>query len=348
MIKNNLDEWKKYFDSRCISQSVQDEYISYIKNLQERKIPIIFEIEHLSLLLGIEKSILNRMIFGTKSFYHTFKIPKKNKKSVRIINAPYPSLLYVQQWILKNILKDIHIDDSAHAYIRKKSILTNVVPHLNNKVLLKIDLKDFFTNIEKKRIIAIFLKLGYTQKVSFALASLCTFNNSLPQGAPTSPTLSNIIAYRLDRRLSSLCNKKDMVYTRYADDMVITSNYISLKTKDLIIDIIEDCNFIINKDKTYLSTNQNKRIITGISIQDGTTKIPRKLKRKIKQEMYYLNKYGFYSHMNKRKITNPFYLERIRGQILFWNFVESNSEIAKEMLLDINKIIETVEKLNQT
>ncbi|NOR55232.1 MAG: RNA-directed DNA polymerase [Sulfurovum sp.] len=347
MIKKYPHEWKKYFDSRCIPQNVQDEYLSYIKNLHDQDIPIIFEIEHLALLLGMEISVLNRMIFGTKSFYRTFEIPKKSKDSVRIIDAPYPSLLSVQQWILKNILKNIHIDDSAHAYMKKKSILTNVTPHLNNKVLLKIDLKNFFPNIEKNRIIAVFLKLGYTQNISFALASLCTLNNHLPQGAPTSPTLSNIIAYRLDRRLSSLCKKSDMVYTRYADDMVITSKYISLKTKDLIITIIEDCGFIVNKDKTYLSTNQNKRIITGISIQDGTTKIPRKLKREIKQEMYYLNKYGFYSHINKRKITNPFYLERIRGQILFWNFIESDSTLAKEMLSDINRIIEIVENLSQ-
>ena len=339
-------EWRKYFTNRCIPKDIQDEYLLYIKNLQKQNIPVIFEIEHFALLLGIEIPILNRMIFGTKSFYRTFEIPKR-KNGKRTIDAPYPSILYVQQWILKNILKDIPVDDSAHAYMKKKSILTNVTPHLNNKVLLKIDLKDFFPNIEKNRIIAIFLKLGYTQNVSFALASLCTLNNSLPQGAPTSPTLSNIIAYRLDRRLSALCEMNDMVYTRYADDMVITSKYISLKTKNLIIDIIEDCNFIVNQDKTYLSTNQNKRIITGISIQDGTTKIPRKLKREIKQEMYYLNKYGFYSHINKRKITNPFYLEKIRGQILFWNFVEADSEIAKEMLDDINTIIETVEKLSQ-
>jgi len=347
MIKKDLYSWKKYFSSRRIPESIQEEYLSYIKKLQEKNLPILFEIEHLSLILGLEIDVLNRMIFGTKSFYHSFEIPKKNKNSVRKIDAPYPSLLYVQQWILKNILKDITIDNSAHAYMKNKSILTNVTPHLNNKALLKIDLKDFFPNIEKNRIIAIFLKLGYTQNISFALASLCTLNNCLPQGAPTSPTLSNIIAYRLDRRLSALCIKNDMVYTRYADDMIITSKYISLKTKKFIIKIIEDCNFIVNNDKTYLSTNKSKRIITGISIQDGTTKIPRKLKRDIKQEMYYLNKYGFYSHMSKKKITNPFYLEKIKGQILFWNFIEADSIMAKEMLVDINKIIKTVEKLGQ-
>ena len=315
--------------------------------MQKKNILVISDTKHLSSILDIEMSILNRMIFGTKSFYRTFEIPKRNKNSVRIINAPYPSLLKVQQWILKNILEDIHIDDSAHAYIKNKSILTNVTPHLKNKALLKIDLKDFFPNIDKRRIVSIFLNLGYTQNVSFALASLCTLNNSLPQGAPTSPTLSNIIAYRLDRRLSSLCKKSDMVYTRYADDMVITSNHISLKTKDFIISIIEDCNFVVNKDKTYLSIDSNKRIITGISIQDGTTKIPRKLKRKIKQEMYYLNKYGYSSHINKRKITNNFYLEKIRGQILFWNFVEADSDIAKKMLADINQIIEDKNKIQK-
>jgi hypothetical protein len=308
--------------------------------MQKKNIPTISDIKQLSSLLDIKLSLLNRMIFGTKNFYRTFEIPKRNKKSVRIINAPYPSLMKVQQWILKNILQDISIDNSAHAYMKNRSILTNVTPHLDNKALLKIDLKDFFSNIEKGRIISVFLKLGYTQNISFALASLSTLNNSLPQGAPTSPTLSNIIAYRLDRRLSSLCQQNNMVYTRYADDMVITSDYISLKTKNFIISIIEDCNFIVNRDKTYLSIDSNKRIITGISIQDGTTKIPRKLKREIKQEMYYLNKYGLDEHIKKRKITNAFYLEKIKGQILFWNFVEANSDMAKKMLSDINLIIE--------
>jgi len=312
--------------------------------MQKENIPIIPDMKQLSFLLKIDLSLLNRMIFGTKKFYRVFEIPKRNKKGVRIINAPYPSLMKAQEWILKNLLQDIPLDDSAHAYRKNRSILTNVIPHLKNKTLLKIDLKDFFPNIEKRRIISIFSKLGYTQDISFALASLCTLDNFLPQGAPTSPTLSNIIAYRVDRRLSSLCEKNNMVYTRYADDMVLTSNYISVKTKDFVIAIIEDCGFIINRDKTYLSTNRNKRIITGISIQDGTTKIPRKLKREIKQEMYYLNKYGANEHISTQKITNIFYLEKIRGKILFWNFIEADSKIAKKMLADINQIIDSFDK----
>ena len=347
MIKKLPYQWKKYFTDRCIPNDIQQEYLPYIQSLQKKELPIIFEIEHLALLLGIKESILNSMIFGTKSFYHTFEISKRNKNSVRKIDAPHASLLFVQQWILKNILNGIHVHDAAHAYRKKKSILTNVTPHLNNRVLLKMDLKDFFPNIEKRRIVAIFMRLGYTQDISFALASLCTLNNYLPQGAPTSPTLSNIISYRLDRRLYSLAKKNNFVYTRYADDIAISGTYISVKTKNFIHSIIEDCNFTINSDKTYLSTNERKRVLTGISIVNGETRIPRKLRREIKQEVFYLNEYGFYSHISKRKITNPYYLDSLRGKIIFWNFVESDSTVAKQMLRKINKIIDDVNKLSQ-
>lgn len=347
MKNKHLKEWDNYFKSRRISSEIKKEYLLYIKTLLNKKTPIIFEIEHFSMLLGIDVDILNKMIFGTESFYHTFTIPKRDINKLRTISAPYPSLLYVQQWILKNILNKLPVHSSAHAYRKNKSILTNVTPHLKNKVLLKIDLTDYFPNINMRRVISVFMNLGYTQKVSFFLASLCTLDNGLPQGAPTSPTLSNIISYHLDRRLFSLTKKYNCIYTRYADDIAITGDYISLKTKSFIISIIEECGFIVNQNKTYLSNNTNKRILTGISISNGETRIPRKLRRTIKQEIFYLKEYGFYSHINKRKITNPYYLESLKGKITFWNFIESNSDLAKEMLKDINKIINDVNKTYQ-
>lgn len=347
MNNKRLKEWNNYFTSRCISSEIKSEYLLYIKTLQKNKTPIIFEIEHFSMLLGMDVDILNKMVFGTQSFYHTFSIPKRDVNKSRTISAPYPSLLYVQQWILKNILDRIPVHSSAHAYRKNKSILTNVTPHLNKKALLKIDLTDYFPNINIRRVISVFMRLGYTQKVSFFLASLCTLDDGLPQGAPTSPALSNIISYHLDRRLFSLARQYNCVYTRYADDIAITGEYISLHTKAFIISIIEECGFIVNKDKTYLSDNTKKRILTGISISNGETRIPRKLRRDIKQEIFYLKEYGFYSHISKRKITNPYYLESLKGKITFWNFIESNSNTAKEMLKDINKIINDVNKISQ-
>ena len=256
---------------------------------------------------------------------------------MRIISSPYPALLECQYWIYNNILKKIKIHPAAQGFTFNKSILTNATIHLNQDHFLKIDLKDFFPTIKINRVIAIFKSLGYNDRVAFYLASICCLNKELPQGAPTSPIISNIIARGLDKRLLSLSKKFQLKYSRYADDLAFSGHVIPVKYIDYVTNIIEDCGFAVNNKKTFLQHSKGKRILTGISIAEEKMKLPKDYKRKLKQEIFYINTYGILSHMRNQKIKNPAYLQSIIGKLRFWLSVEPNNRYARMILQQYTK-----------
>jgi hypothetical protein len=332
-------KWEKYFSNRGLEESLQNSYLIYINKLLSKNLPIIFESEHLSLLLGRNETYLNSIVHGAESHYREFKL-KKRKGGFRKISVPYPALLECQKWIYKNILSKVEVSYYAHGFAKKKSIVTNAKIHLNQENLLKIDLKNFFPSIKKGRVIAMFCKLGYSTEVSFYLASICCENDCLPQGAPTSPAISNIIARSLDNRLFALCKKFDIKYTRYADDLAFSSANISVRFIDYVEDIIITESFEINKSKTQLHKGKGKRIITGVAVNGKIAKAPKNYKRKLFQTLYYIQKFGLNSHRTKLKIRNPIYLESLIGKLNYILAIEPNNDKAKHylsMLIEIDK-----------
>lgn len=327
----SVNQWKKFFTNKGLKDVLINKYIEYVQVLNSNKLPIIFEFKHLSALLGRKTNYLASVINSTNSHYRSFEIPKRSGGK-RVIVSPYPALLECQYWILENILENLSVYHTAHGYVKGKSIVTNAYRHLNQEMFLKIDIKDFYPSINISRVIKLFQYYGYNQRVSFYLASLCTLNNELPQGAPTSPTISNLVVFKLDKRLDYFAKKFDLIYTRYADDIVFTGKKITVKHYDYVKDIIKDEGFILNDDKTILQQKKRKRIVTGISISSGSLKIPRNYKRKLRQELYYINEYGFYSHISKLKIRDPNYLDSLIGKVNFWIHVEGDDEEAIEYL----------------
>ncbi|WP_230855649.1 reverse transcriptase family protein [Pseudomonas coronafaciens] len=282
----------------------------------------------MSLLLGIEYLTIQAMINGTPRFYRAFTI-KKRAGGNRTIHAPYPSLLQCQDWIYKNILLNCPVHENAHGYVPKRSIFTNATPHLNCNVLLKMDLKDFFPSIGIGWVINLFSGLGYSNRVSYALASLCCNEGCLVQGASTSPYLTNILLHDLDERLNRLAIKNHLKYTRYADDMTFSGGYISSKLPKLIESIASDYGLSVNEEKTRLMINKNKKIVTGLSVSGDTLRITRDLRRTIKQSVHYIERYGFLSHVSQEKIKDPFYLDSIFGKVNFWLQAEPDNSDAK-------------------
>lgn len=330
--------WIKYLKSRGIENDLITLYTDKISNLQYDTLPIIFEEEHLSYLTGIKVEVLYRMIHGSSSFYRTFYIEKKSSNELREITAPYPSLLSIQKWINTNILSKVTIHYNAHGYIKNKSIKTNAIVHLGQKELFKIDLKNFFPSISKARVINQFRKLGYSKKVSFYLSSLCCYKDNLTQGSPTSPTLSNMIAFKLDKRLSYLARKTNLKYSRYADDIAFSGDNIHYNLQKLILKIIKDEGFKINHKKTYLNNEtSNNRILTGLSIKRDRISIPRKMKREIKQEVFYISKYGLKSHMINTQRKDLSYYDSLVGKLQYWKYIEPDSE-------EVNKLIMLLER----
>ena len=332
--KDILKKWRTYFVDRGIKEETSSQYIEYIDSLLENNVPIIFNFDHLCLLLGRTNEYLSSVVNSPESHYREFSI-KKRKGGYRKINAPYPALLEMQYWIYNNILKKISINSSAHGFVHKKSILTNSKIHLEQNHLLKLDLTDFFPSIEINRIIFIFKQLGYTSRVSFYLASICCYEESLPQGAPTSPVLSNIVSRKLDSRLIKFSKKFELKYTRYADDLTFSGKRIPAKFIEYISTIVSDEGFEVNHSKTRLYQSRSKRIVTGISVLGKELKVPREYKRKLKQELHFIRKFGFESHVSKKKIRKHNYLFSITGKVNFWLSVEPKNQFAldsKDML----------------
>ena len=328
----STSDWIQYYKNVGIPQNLINRYEPYIGNLIKKGIPVIFEINHLALLLGVNKDYLLKIINGQESFYREFTIKKKSGGE-RIISAPYPSLLMIQKWIYENILKVLSFHKCAHGYSPKKSIVSNCKVHISSNEFLKLDLKDFFPSIGFNRIIVFFNKLGYSRKVSYYLARLCTLEGSLPQGAPTSPILSNLISIKLDKRLYAFAQKFRLKYTRYADDIVFSGDSLNIKLFDYIISILNEEGFNNNSKKTRYYKETNKKIITGISIQNRKLKLPRSYRRNLVLELNYIMKYGFDSHISKKKIRNLKYLQSIIGKVNFWLQVEPDNQFANKAKL---------------
>lgn len=342
-MKIELSYWKKQFIQAGIKEDIISEYIEYITPLLSKNIPIIFDFNHLSLLLGKDKVFLSRVINSSENFYRSFQIPKK-KGGFRNIEAPHMSLLECQEWIYENILKKIATSPEAHGFSFGKSIITNAKVHLNNEEFLKIDIKDFFPSIGMNKIIQVFKKLGYTNYVSFYLASICCKDESLPQGAPTSPILSNIVCIAIDYRLKRLCQKFSINYSRYADDLAFSGTKIPFKFLTYIKEILEDYGFEINDKKTFYQASSKKvqkRILTGISISGSEIKIPREYKRELRKEMHFIKKFGLPSHLHSIKNKNPHYVHSLIGKFQFCLSVEPNNKYAKDSIMYLSKLIQS-------
>lgn len=337
-----LHSWEQEIEATSISNDKKLAMKCYVHNILEQNGVVIIDVEHFSLLLGIENEVLCRMINSPEKFYREFTIKKRNGGE-RIITAPYPSLMSVQQWIYKNILlRTTNFQPQAKGFVPGLSILDNAIPHLKRSQVLKMDITDFFPSIGINRIIRIFKKLGYHHKLAYALAALCCYHNRLPQGAPTSPILSNIVMRHLDRRLDGLSKRFNLTYTRYADDLTFSGEYIPLKFIEYVQLIIENGGFIVNLGKTKLLQKNAKKIITGVSITSGIPTIPKKLKRRLRQEAFYIHKYGYNQHIKHCKHNiDPAYKLRLLGKFSYWNSIERNNEnvktLVKQLKFDIKK-----------
>lgn len=322
-----LSEWKSYFRSRGIRADLSKEYVSYIRPLVRRGVPVIFDFRHLSELLGRTPDFLARATCAPDHFYRTFSIPKKSG-GLRTISSPYPSLKECQRWIAEQIVGRLPSHSAATAYHPRSSIISNVAPHLAvGSHLLVVDIEDFFPSISKKRLIGWFASLGYNYEVSIALASLCSLAGHLPQGSPASPYLSNAFCRTLDNRLAGVASRFSLSYTRYADDMCFSGSYVPPTVLSLVEAVVRQSGFALNQAKTRVyRPSATSKVVTGINIASGTARLPRDRRRRLSHVMHFIERFGYISHRSKLKISDSKYLLRLRGQLEYWRLIEPTNE----------------------
>jgi hypothetical protein len=225
-----------------------------------------------------------------------------------------PKLQAAQRWILANVVEKLLVHGSAHGFLVGRSTLTNAAVHTNAKAVVKMDVKDFFPTVTLPRVRGIFRKAGYREQVATLLALICTESpreivehdgktyyialgpRCLPQGAPTSPGLTNTLCMRLDQRLTGLAKKLGWRYTRYADDMTFSLPAEHKGPPNLgkllgaVHHIVAAEGFRVHPDKTRVSSGGRKRV-TGLVVNGvGAPRVPRTLKRQLREAAHRLKK----------------------------------------------------------
>ncbi len=284
--------------------------------LQQLGLPLLPDATALAQAMGISLGELRFLSFARAvsrtSHYRRFYIPKKTGGK-RMISAPMPRLKKIQYWVLDHILKKPTLHDAAHGFADQRSIVSNARPHVGAEVVINIDLKDFFPTVTYPRIKGVFQKLGYSECTATILALICTepdideanldgetwyLSNGerfLPQGAPTSPALTNILCYKLDRRLHGLAQKLGFTYTRYADDLTFSASGDGVKNintlKSLVAQIIQNEGFIIHPDKQHVMRKGSRKEVTGIVVNDKLN-IDRETLRRFRALLHQIEKTG--------------------------------------------------------
>lgn len=315
-----------------------DEYIQicdeYAFRLLENNLPVIFDRNHFVLLLGTTKKFLGITLFFADKLYKLVKIPKKSG-DYRQISIPTRNLKYIQKWILDNILNNMKVSEHSKGFVKKCSIVDNAKQHVNNECVITLDIKDFFPSITYNQVFHIFKYYGYTNELSYTFAKICTYNGGLPQGAPSSPYISNIICLKLDKRLSQLSNRIEANYTRYADDITISGSSDIKKCLPLIVKIIREEGFEINENKLRIQYSSERQIVTGLIVNEKLS-VPQKKKRYLRQQIHYCKRFGVANHLEHIKVNKSNFKEHLYGLAYFIKMVER--EKGEKFLLELDSI----------
>lgn len=317
---NDYTKYRKKIEKKFKeNEELKLHYLESIVKMEKSNSKIILNSYHLSNLCGIKWKYMKMFIKHPNKQYYNFQISKKSGGK-RHINIPNEGLALVQQFIKNEILDTIPIHESAHGFKKDFSIISNASKHLNQEMVLNIDLKDFFPSIGTRKVFYVFNSLcGYDKELSYCLTRLVTLNNSLAQGACTSPVISNIVSFNMDNRLEKLSKKMGINYTRYADDITFsgTKDKINNKLLYIVEQIINECGYSLNKKKTRFQSSVMRQEVTGLIVNGNKLSIPNEYIRKIRQEIYYIKKYGIVSHKEKSGFYNKYYRDHLFGKIMF-------------------------------
>lgn len=296
-----------------------------------------------------------RPLDASKAHYHyTWK--QKRKGGFRLIEAPYPLLRQVQEQILDEILCCVPTHVSAHGFKTGCSVLTNAQPHLGKDVVVKLDLDNFYTRVRYSRVVALFRGIGYNREIAIWLARLTTsaipgnlrfpggqpklmslfLPRHLPQGAPTSPALANLVAYSLDIRLNGIAESFGAQYTRYGDDLTFSGDHkfrASLRLfLPLVRQIIRHERFVLNPKKMQVVRPCSRQLVTGVVVNQKPN-ISRKEFDRLKATLHNCVRLGPES---QNRTNHENFRAHLRGRIAFVQ--QLNPARAEKLLTIYNRI----------
>ena len=262
------------------------------------------ELSSLERDLGISAKTLYAVSNNLGRHYHKAKIPKKSG-GYRNLSVPDEILKSIQKQISEVLLIHMPVSQYAKAYRFGSSTLRNAKHHVGKQVVLKLDILHFFDSIRYSTVKdKVFPEEIYAEPLRILLTMLCYHKDALPQGAPSSPAITNIILYEFDELVGMWCRERGIVYTRYCDDMTFSGNFDPAEVIRFVRLELKKLGFLLNEQKTKVQRLGQQQTVTGIVVNEKLS-IPADYRRKLRQELYYCRKFSIQEHLQKIGLEIP-------------------------------------------
>ncbi len=344
---------EKGIDEKTIEKSLKQAHI-----LQDNGFPAILTLNHLAFHTGIKYHWLRKIVSRDIDPYRTFAISKRSGGK-RYINIPNKHLMTLQRWVDQHILSQLSVSPYSYAFSQGQSIVDCAQQHLGCNWIIKIDLRHFFESLSEIQVYHVFSDIGYDNLISFEMARLCTkvtrlssnkyknkrwvshfespiedYNDKrvghLPQGAPTSPKLSNIIIKDLDLEINKIAAKNDLSFTRYADDITFSINSDQFSRKkgvgiiNSIYSLLPKYGVRPNPQKAKIIPPGARKIVLGLLVDTNKVRLSRSFRRKLECHFYHCNKDPL-AHATSRGFNSIIGLKNyIKGLIAYAEQVDSD------------------------
>jgi retron-type reverse transcriptase len=314
-----------------------------VERLKAAGLPVLAAPADVAKVLGVTVPQLRWLCFhseaASSSHYIHFSIPKRSGGERRIA-APKKKLATAQRWVLDNVLAKVPTEAPAHGFVKGRSTVSNAKEHLGRGQVVNLDLKDFFPTITFRRVRGVFTRMGYSPAAATVLALICTEaprtqvtyegkpvfvaagQRALPQGACTSPALSNLIARKLDRRLTKRLGKKGWTYTRYADDLTFSAAKATRGDVGMAMAVVrhvaQDEGFQLNPKKGRVQPRASRQLVTGIVVNTKPG-VPRDQVRRIRAILHQAKKTGLEAQNREKR---PHFKAYLKGLIAYVHMVD--------------------------
>ncbi|WP_340263954.1 reverse transcriptase domain-containing protein [Sulfitobacter pontiacus] len=293
--------------------------------------------------LAVSPAELKKIWWFRGRMYSHFNISKRSGKT-RLISAPDYRLKMLQQKIARSLAKLYNPRKPVHGFVPDRSVRSNAESHLRRRFILNVDLKNFFPTITDPRVQGLLESIGIDKDVAEIVARICANNDCLPQGAPSSPVISNMICFRLDKALMKFSKEHRLLYTRYADDITLSSfqpptalfegdrpdpgKVAEEKLSDELRSIIRNNGFELNPEKIHYADKNSRRIVTGIKINEGMN-VDRRYVRNVRTALFKVEKHGpaaAQAELKKRFGKTCKIQSHLQGKISWIGFVKGQSD----------------------
>jgi RNA-directed DNA polymerase len=256
--------------------------------------------------LAVSTAELKKIWWFRGRMYQKFEIPKGNGKK-RVISAPDRRLKMLQTKIASSLAPIYRPRNPVHGFVDGRSVKTNATAHLRSKFVMNLDIEGFFSAITEGRVSGLMSALGIDGRVAEILARICCNEGVLPQGAPSSPIISNMICFRMDKELQTIAKESRCIYTRYADDITFSSyqpltllfegspplpgNFSPDLLKERLRGAFQSNGFAINAKKVHYADKHSRRTVTGLKINE-LVNVDRKFVRNVRAALFVVEKQG--------------------------------------------------------